>query len=847
MATFEISGPNGQAYEIQTPGDQEPTPDVIARAKEAMMAEDSSPTPPMFESLDSQLSQQAPEMGAIASSGVEALRGLQGGTGQAISAAGWLAKQATGNKGIQDFGNQMMERAEALPETQLPGVAKFGLNLAGELAPMLATFGAGEALGLVKLGEATVKVLAKTPGMARYLTPLIRPMGQATLFGTVNAIETASTLPETMEFKDKVQAITDSGKVGFIAGAVLTPIMDKGFELIREHGANAGKVYFTNLLGSKEAAEQAMDLSRQQGSYKTLMVDPKAKDGIRFVDQQVGKVSKEEMAMTHDNILRDQELVIRGVRDQHEMLGRDLQDKTTEAGLAFEEGKRRALAEVDASLNLRKANGEFDINTKIGEVASKGAKQLEEIKLGNSQNLIQSAQAFDAKVESTLDLIGKNSGALYESIAKNEPTGGFSADGIISRIRGFLKEYHGVNLTKEQALPAGLDISKLSPEAQQQIMAAGSSRPPVWKAKTRSISGQPPPEAQKVINYLTDENGLLNKIETIAKSNDGKISLDMLREEMRMIDGLAWEGGVRKDRGFSDLYKAIRPNQLVGDITKAVDKGLWRGTDASLVELKNAATLDHSFSSLKDSYKEIKKTYADGVEAKAKGFEKNQAGLAELRAFEDSIGLPKDSPIRLSNSMQAYNRTSQEVLSRSEKLSASLSNAKRFQTNRLNEVLEKAKKEEVERLIGAKATQRSASLAEHRTAVDAKRADLRTAEDLLYQIREGIRQETFSRQLAEQEMSLMAKGDMALGRLQRGTGLGAFFGATRMSPTTPILAGVTLALSPRIAIPVGRAIKRGSESAILRGATKAVERASKSKVSQRLLIHHLLQSSRRQK
>jgi hypothetical protein len=860
MAKFTVTDPHsGQKVTLTSEDNTPPTERELEEVFSSMSIDGNGSSPFSADEIDPELEQsqqtESHGVGGLAGAGIEVARGLGHGTGQMIADAGFianaggLAKNPVGT-GIQNAGLSLMAGAEALPETDMPGIVKGGLNLVGEAAPMLATFGAGEAVGLARLGEGAVKTMAvasRSPIAAHYLKGLVRPMGQATLFGTVNAIDTAATLPETMEFKERVQAISDSGRNGFIAGAVLTPIMDKGIEVIRKFGKNAGKVYYTNILGSKEAAEQAMNLSRTQGSYPSLIIDPHSPDKIKFVEQEVRKLSREEMVIQHDNIIRDQELAIRGVRDTHEELSRKLQDTINDANFMFDETKRKVLGELDNSLNIKKANGEYDINTNLGRIAQGGEQALSKMKLANSQNLTQTAQAFEANVESTAKLLGENSASIYETVAKHEPTGGFDVRGVISKIQESMKRYHKVDIRKDIALPQGLDPAKLSPEARKQFMAAGK---PVWKASTNSVTGEIPIEAKKVVDYLTNEQGLLVKLEELAKSNEGKISLDMLRNEMSVVDGLAYRSGPIKDKGFADLYGAIRPNRLVGDLNSMADKGFYRGSDNALKELKMAGSLDSAYSTIMKDMKEVRSMYLDGLESKAKSFEKNQSALGKLRQFEDSIGLPRDSKLRMTNAMNNYARTSSEIASRTEKLADAISQATRNQKARLNSIIESTRKSESERLVGEKFAQREEILAKKRKALDDKKNELRQADDLLYRIREGIRQETMSRKLAEHEMSMLSKGDSFGGRLQRGSLMASGMGMMTGSPHTPITTAVTFALSPRVAVSAGRLGKKLASNPTLRKAGQIIERAGKSSVAQKLLIGELLRisdSSRRQK
>lgn len=793
-------------------------------------------------------------LSGLPAAGVEVARGLGKGTGQMVASAGFLLDKATlgAVPQVQDFGNKMIAQSEALPETDMGGFAKGALNLAGEFAPMMATFGAGEAIGLAKLGESAVRFAAtasKSPRVAGYITKLARPMGQGTLFATVNAIDTASTLPETMEFNDKVRTVAENGAVGFIAGATLTPIMEHGFELLRKHGSNAAKMYFTNILGNPEAAEKALDLARVQGSYPRLKVDPsKPMDQrISFETTKVGKLSPLEIETQHNNILRAQEAEIGLIKDKHLQMSRQLEDDIRISNQTFDTEQRRISSELEEVYRVKGLEGDKVIQSNLDKVGKENFKKLDELSLANSQRINKNAEAFQANTESAIDFLGKDSGAIYKSVISQDPAAGFEINSVIAKIQKFLSENHGVRLSKKSQMPEIRAVAgrASSGELPPQILAqleGQVKKTSKWSANTGGVTGKLPPEAANLVEYLAPKKGegFLSRLEKIASENDGKISLDMLRREMQVIDGNAWQQGRLIDKGFADLYGAIRPNQLIGDIKKLEDAGAFRGSDAALKELKIAAMQDDAFSKLKKSYGEIKAEILSNPEAKAKTIRRNSSKWQELREFEDAVGLAADSPVRMTNAIEAYNKSSENLLARKERLSDALSTALKNQKARLGQAIRDGRFRETEETISRKFSNKETIISQKRAAIDAKSEEVKRASDFMDQLKESIKKEKLARDMARHEMSMLSRADTAFGRLQRGSlmmsGMGVLSGSPHLTPAL----GLTLALAPRFVVTSGRVIKRGLANGALRRAMDQVQNTGKSKIAQRLLISNLL-------
>lgn len=863
MPKYQVSLSDGRKFEVEADG--QPSESDIMQALGQGQQSSSA-----FPSLDtSDIQSDAPKttdgLTGPAAIGTELARGLGTGTGQMIADAGFLVNAATLGEfpQLQQAGQKIMQSAEGLPATDMGGFSKGALNLVGEAAPMLATFGAGEAIGLAKVGENFIKglgVASKSPAIAHYMKSLIRPMGQGTLFGTINAIETAATQPETMAFNERVNNIVNSGTTGFITGATLTPILDKGLDVARKLGSNAGKAYFAGLGFSKEATEQALDPLRKVGTYDSLVIDPLSKNGYRFVKADVKKTTPEAMKIHHENIIRDQEIEVRKLRDMHRDMSNQLSDDIERRRNDFENLKNRVDFNLDTQLAERKAQNLNDINTKLGEKASQYKTSLEQLSTSNSQNLNTTAQAFEKTAESTIDLMTKNADAAYLSIMKNEPTGGFDVKSITERIRGFLKKEHNVSLEKQMDLPKGLeglDLSKMNPS---ELMQLESQTGTSWVAKPSGITATPRPESKNVIDLLTRKDGLLTKLEEIGASNDGKVTLTQLLEESEKIRQMAYPKGVPGDNGMKDLYRAIRPSQLVGtadDLAKAsedyifggkgakkVNPSAWRGTKASEDEMRRAAMLDTQASKAIDILHEIRSQYLTNIESKAKGAIKNPSALDNLRLFEDTIKLPADSPIRLSNAMKVYDATSRDIEIKAERLAKALERAKTVQRFKLDEAIKAEKFERSQKLLGKKRELQQGFTAERRTKILEKEADLRHAEDMTSVIKSAIEKERFSRAMAEKEMELVATGNHLLSRSQRGFITGTGFALIYGLPAAPLLVASTLALSPRVAIEAGRIVTQIGNKLGKSGTAKALGNIAKNKYTKQLTIGEILKNSR---
>lgn len=865
MATFELSGPSGEKFAIDTPGDTEPTPEVLEKAKQAILAQssDGGPNPPMFEGDFSADKNESDGLTGIAAAGTEVARGLGHGVGQGVADLGWVIKMATGGEvpQVQQAGKNMMQAAENLPETDMGGFSKGALNLVGEAGPMLATFGAGEALGLAKAGEAfigTIGAASKSPQIAHYMKALVRPMGQATLFGTMNAVETAATLPETMEFKDKIDQITKAGTTGFVAGATLTPVLEHGFEITRKFGKRAGKFFFSQLGFAPDAAEKALDLSRKPGTYYALKVDPNVKDGFHFVETNVKDTSEGAAKTYHDLIISDQQQLIKGVREKHQELSSKLSSEIDMKKEAYRAATEQAKRDMDASVAQDTQEKLFQLDTKLSDITQKTASSYEKAAKANAEELVSVSQAFDAQVNSMIDLLKKNADSAEAAVIAKEPGSGFDVKTIIERIKAEMKSNHEITIGKEVATPAGLDPSKLSPTALKELQSQGAA---AWIVKPAGITAKFRPESMNAAKALSGEEGLLARLEEIGKSNDGQITFAQLKEEAEKIRQAAYSGQF-KDNGLADLYRALRPNQLLGTSRSEAEKmsedyifggkgakkqkaipSAWRGSKEAEAELRIAADLDSATSDAINSYKEVRKTFLDGdVTSKAKGAYKNQAVLKDLRNFEEALKVPEN--VRLSSAISKYDRTAAELEAKATRTSEALQRARSNQAAQIRSKVTELKAAEMETKNRKSFFEKQNFTIERRNAVLAKQQELDQAQDMLGAFKRHIQKEQFDRALAEQEMASVATGNSMLGRVQRGAVIGAFFGGIYGTPAAPLIAATTFVLSPRVAIGVGRGLKRLGMSAEKAGTIKTASMLAKNKYIKQLSLGEILKSSR---
>lgn len=782
--------------------------------------------------------------------GLEASRGLEQGTGQLIADAGWVAngagmfKNGIGNA-INQYGKDMMANAQALPETDLPGIVKGVANMAGQVAPMLASFGAGEVLGAAKIGELATNAIGTMTNLraAKYFNVASRSMGQGTLFGVVNAIDTASTIPESSNMKDQINAIMDSGKVGFIAGATLTPLLEVGSKVLSKYGEKALRAYTVGITGSEQAADSVYDLARTPGTYQSVMkVDPNAPEGQKITLQlsRAADVTKEQQSFQHEQMNAQLNNNLTNIKDAHDEMRQSLSDELLSQRQQFEASQRAINNEVDASLSDTKLQKNEILNKNNTKAINDSVQALQQGTIGNSHNLQMATQAFDGTIQSSLDLTNNAKEELYNSVIKTAPADGFNAQGLIGKIKDMMQKEYGVNISKGKSLPTGIDLTKLSPSARAQVEAMGSNRPAVWTSTSRAAGGQVNIDALKVSKYLTDT--LLPDLEEKIKTNNGVYTVDMMRETTKNIKSLGYEDGI-SNKGFASLDRVFRPNKNIGEILSqdgtinTADKGLFIGSETSLSAMKQAAMLDNKFSTIKTLSDEYAASIRPSVESKAKAFGKDLQSTETLAKLEAAMDLPVDSPLRLSNNMKSYYDTNNSLLDNHTKNSYLLGEKLRIQQNALNDEIANQKFTRTEERIGLKSSEQSKALEAKRAAIDQKNIEIRQHQEFKKQYDKTIEKEKFDREAALNEIRAVGRGDTPLGRIQRGFITGAGWGAVSGHPlaslTPALAAGV---LSPKTGIPIIRGILKSSKTGVLSKVNRGMQGIAQQKLLRQLII-----------
>ena len=249
MAKFEIQSPDGQKYELETPGDSQPTPEIIAKAK-ASMAPASEPSIFTEANLPTEQTpaQQPVQSGgnqlidAFGGAGIEMARGFQqGGAGLLRSAdagADLLAKMA-GNPELSSgtFGqmaDQIQAGAEAMPQTNLsPGIKK-AYNLVGELPGLAAEFVATK----------------------RAISPFMRSFGKLPGKGEIGDIVASGIQGAVAEYKKTPEygALLEGFQQGSTLGAMFN-LAPKAIEIAKLAGKDASKAFIKSVTGSEETAK----------------------------------------------------------------------------------------------------------------------------------------------------------------------------------------------------------------------------------------------------------------------------------------------------------------------------------------------------------------------------------------------------------------------------------------------------------------------------------------------------------------------------------------------------------------------------------------------------------------
>lgn len=787
--------------------------------------------------------------------GIEVGRGLEQGTGQLIADAGWVAngtgmfKNGIGNA-INQYGKDMMTNADNLPQTDLPRVVKGVANIVGQAGPMLASFGAGEALGAAKIGELAsnaVGTLTNTRA-AKYFNVASKAMGQGTLFGVVNAIDTASTMPENANMKDQINAIMDSGKAGFVAGATLTPLLELGSKVLSKYGEKALRAYTVGITGSEQAADSVYDLTRTPGTYQSVMkVDPNAPEGQKITLQlsKAADVTKEQQNFQHEQMDAQLNTNLTNIKDAHDEMRQSLSDELLSQRQQFEASQRAINSEVDASLSDVKLKKSEILNQNNTKAIADSAQGLQQGLTGNSHNLQMATQAFDGTIKSALDLTNTSKEELYNSVIKTAPADGFNVQGLIGKIRDMMQKEYGVNISKE--IPTkdvgirfpGLDPRGNSTPLNPQLAEAMGIKPK-WTATSRAAGGQVNPNALKVSKYLTDT--LLPDLEEKIKTNNGVYTVDMMRETTKNIKALGYEDGI-SNPGYASLDRVFRPNQNIGEILShdgsinTADKGLFVGSDTSLSAMKQAAMLDNKFSTIKSLSDEYAASIRGSVESKAKSFGKDLQSTETLAKLEGAMDLSVESPLRLSNNMRSYYDTNNSLIDQHTKNSYLLGEKLRLQQNALNDEIAQQKFSRTEERIGLKSSEQTRAIEAKRSAIAQKDVQIRQHQEFMKQYSKAIEKERFDREAALNEIKAVGRADTPLGRIQRafvsGGGWGLLYG--HVGAAAPALAASAV-LSPKAGIPIIRGILKSSRTGILSKVNRGMQGISQQKLLRQLII-----------
>jgi hypothetical protein len=389
-------------------------------------------------------------------------------------------------------------------------------------------------------------------------------------------------------------------------------------------------------------------------------------------------------------------------------------------------------------------------------------------------------------------------------------------------------------------MPGGLDISKLSEEAKAQILAQGSNRPPIWTARSRAAGGEITPKASRSVKYLTET--LLPDLEEKFATNGGVYTLDMLRETVKVVKAKGYEDGI-KDAGFATLDRIIRPNVNVGDLAKAGDRGLFRGTDTSYAAIKQAALLDEKFFNIKSSAEEYVNSVGKKVEGTAKAFGKDLKSAETLAKLEGHMELPVESPLRLSTNMKSYYDDVAKAVEENSALTFTLKESLAKEQNALADEIKKLSFARKEAGTAAKYAERTKAIEQRQAVLLAKEQEIARLQEINKNYHLAVTNEKFARAAAENEIRTVGRGDIPLGRIQRGfvtgAGYGVLFGNYGLA--FPSIMAATL-LSPKVGINVARSMKRAMESGAGKMVGKGALTLSESKLLKRLLIKSTIHS-----
>lgn len=782
---------------------------------------------------------------------LETGRGLEQGTGQLIADAGWISNGAGMFKNgigtaINQYGKDMMANAQALPETDLPGVIKGAANIVGQAAPMLASFGAGEALGAVKIGELATNAVGTMTNMraAKYFDVASRAMGQGTLFGVVNAIDIASIMPESSNMKDQINAIMDSGKAGFVAGATLTPLLEIGHQILSKYGEKALRAYTVGITGSEKAADRVYDESQIPGMYQSVMkVDPNAPEGQQITLQlsKTSDITPEAQRFQHEQMNAQLDNRLTGIKESHEQMKQNLSDEIAKQQEQFSVDQRIINSEVDAGISDIKLKKSEIINQDNTKALNDAVTSLQNGIIGNSHNLQTATQAFDGTIQSSLNLTNTAKEELYNSVIKTTPADGFNTQGLISKIKNMMQDEYGITLKKfgQQELTAKEAIAMANKSPSQRTAPARFNQGP-WQATSRAAGGQINANAFKVTKYLTDT--LLPDLEEKIKTNNGIYTVDMMRETTKNIKALGYEDGI-SNPGYASLDRIFRPNKNIGEILdkkgliNTSDKGLFIGSDTSLSAMKQAAMLDNKFSTIKSLSDEYASSIRPSVEIKAKAFGKDLQSVETLSKLEAAMDLPVDSNLRLSNNMQKYYDTNNALIDKNTKDSYLLGEKLRLKQNALNDEMNQLKFNRTEERIGAKSLEKEKYLSNRRTAINAKNQEVANNQAFREQYNKAIEKEKFDREAALNEVRAVGRGDTPLGRIQRafvsGSGWGLLYG--HFATSLPALGAATV-LSPKAGIPIVRGILKSSRTGTLSKVNRGLQGISQQKLLRQLVI-----------
>jgi len=833
MPTFQVATEDGRNFEINA--DRQPTNEEASQ----IISQQNNEAPAGFENpFSGQETTQAPSSDKITglnAVGTELTRGLGTGTGQAIADIGWLAnagglfKNGVGNA-INQYGKDMIENSINLPETSITGLPKGILNFAGSTAPMLATFAGGELMGAAKIGELATEAVGALTNLrtAKYFGATTRAVGQATLFGVVNAIDTAATLPEHASMKEKINAVMDSGKTGLLFGAIGTPLIEMGSSVLSKYGEKAAKSYASFIMGDEKAGESAINLFREPGTYNSIVkVDPTKPIGsnIELKLVKAKDITKSEVATLHEKLDRDMQLNVRDVKLQHDELARKLDDSKTASTQKFNEERRQIDHELSLDMTDKKLSREQILTADNDKLAKDVATSLQHGQTGNSQLLQQDQVGFESLIKAKLDLMNNAKNASYNAVIKNAPGEGYSARGLMKRAIDKIKNDYKVQIVKEEVIPIGTN-----PRMLDQMREQGAKFPTKWTAKSLTSDGVINPQATKVTKYLTDH--FLPDLEEKAVNNGDIYTLDMLRGSNANVKALGYEDGI-SNPGFATLDRVTRPN---------VNIDLFTGSEASRIKLIEAAEYDAKFYNIKSSSEKYISDVASSVESKAKAFGRDINTKGILSELEAHMELAPGDPNRLSSSMDRYYKTNEKLISQNDSAIAQLKSRLQIQKGELGKELESVKFVRGEEKIGAANRERNTFLDTRRDAIDSKRLELEKYNNIKEELDKAIQKQKFDRENALNEIATIGNAKTVPGRIQRGlvtvAGMAPFYGH---AITPGALLGAAM-LSPRGGVNAARWLLRASKS----GTAKSLESLGKSSMAKKAILGGLLRSGKYQ-